>query len=66
MSEGNKLILNEVRQLQDSTINIKDSMLTMGTGAKKINETGESLTEFSGNIRNSIQTIGKQIHLFKV
>lgn len=44
----------------------KNTMLTMGTGAKKIHETGELLTEVSENISNSIQTIGKQIHLFKV
>ena len=45
---------------------MKDSMEEMAVGARKINETGVTLSEISVQVKSAIQTIGDQVDLFKV
>ena len=66
MSEGNKAILEEVRNLQDATGVMQDSMNEMRVGARKINETGEALRGIANQMEDSIQEIGGQIDQFRV
>ena len=66
MAEGNKAILEEVRNLQDATGVMQDSMREMSIGAQKINETGEALRVIAGQLSSSIGEIGGQIDQFKV
>lgn len=66
MSEGNKAILEEVRNLQDATGVTKTIMEHMRDSAKKIDANGESLTDISKKMRDSISEIGGQINQFKV
>ena len=64
--EGNKAILSEVRNLQDATGAIQSSMDEMSVGARKINETGETLRGISQQVKVSINEIGSQIDKFTV
>jgi hypothetical protein len=41
-------------------------MDAMAVGARKLNETGTTLSEISIQVKNSIQQIGEQVDLFKV
>jgi methyl-accepting chemotaxis protein len=66
MSAGNKAILTEIKHLQDATLVMKESMSEMKIGAKKINETGTTLHEISGKMKDVIRQIGTQIDQFKV
>ena len=66
MSQGNKAILDEVRNLQDATGIMQASVEGMTLGAKKIKETGLELREISEKIKTSIDEIGYQIDKFKV
>ncbi|MBR0099888.1 MAG: methyl-accepting chemotaxis protein, partial [Treponema sp.] len=66
MSEGNKMILKDVQQLQNAAMTMSQSMEEMAIGARKINETGAALTEVSNQINNSISKIGEQVDKFKV
>ena len=42
------------------------SMEEMAVGARKINETGATLSEISGQVKGAIEKIGAQVDLFKV
>ncbi|MBQ0040121.1 MAG: methyl-accepting chemotaxis protein, partial [Treponema sp.] len=66
MSEGNKQILSEVKNLQDATQVMKLSMEEMSAGARKINETGVVLSDISAAMKDSIEKIGGEIDQFKV
>ncbi|MBR4600896.1 MAG: cache domain-containing protein [Treponema sp.] len=66
MSNGNKMILEEVQHLQSATLEMKGSMDEMSSGARKINDTGASLANISGQVQDAIGKIGSQIDLFKV
>ena len=66
MMEGNKAILEEVRNLQDVTGVMQSSMEEMKVGARKINETGEALRGIAGQMKDSIIEIGGQIDMFRV
>ena len=66
MSEGNKLILVQINKLQEVTSMIKDSISEMSYGAQKINETGAALSGVSKEVSDSIESIKKEIDLFKV
>ena len=66
MTNGNKVILDEVRILQDVSMRISDSVNEMNIGAQKINETGQNLLEMSSAVGEAIQEIGKQIDTFEV
>ncbi len=66
MSEGNKHILSEIRKLQEVTSTIKGSMEEMTNGARRINDTGSALNDVSYQVTDSIDSIKKEIDLFKV
>ena len=66
MSNGNKMILQEVQHLQAATLEMKGSMDEMSSGARKINETGAALADISSQVQEAIGKIGTQIDLFKV
>ena len=65
MKEGNKMILNEVKNLQDTTLIIKNSMTEMTAGATNMNRTSSQLSEITGKIHESIQRISTEIDQFK-
>lgn len=66
MSEGNKAILEEVRNLQDATSVMSGSMEEMGIGATKINESGVALTDICKKTHESIDRMNNHIDKFKV
>ena len=66
MSAGNKAILDEIQQLQNATMAIKDSVHEMEQGAQQINENGASLSEITNMVNESIVQIADQIGQFKV
>ncbi len=66
MSGRNKQIVNDMAVLKESTDMMNTSMDEMAVGARKINETGSTLSEISGQVKNAIGKIGAQIDLFKV
>jgi methyl-accepting chemotaxis protein len=65
MMAGNRAILEEVKNLQDVTGLIQDSMKEMSVGATKINETGEALRGISEQMKLAIDEIGSQIDKFR-
>jgi len=66
MSNNNQKIISEMQTLQNSTANMKSGMEEMAAGANKINRTGTSLNEISGQVQQSIEKIGVQIDRFNV
>ena len=66
MSEGNKAILEEIRNLQDATTSMKSGMDEMSLGATKINETGAALSGIAAQMADAISDIGSQVDQFKV
>lgn len=66
MAVGNQAILTEVQNLQSATGIMQSSMEEMTIGAKKINETGATLSEISHNMERSITAIDSEINEFKV
>ncbi|MDD5928160.1 MAG: hypothetical protein PUC37_00010 [Spirochaetales bacterium] len=52
--------------LSEVTTTMNTSMEEMAIGARKINETGSTLTEISNQVKLSIEKIGEQVDLFKV
>ena len=66
MSQGNQAILAEIRQLQNATFAIKESMEIISSTTEKITETGESLDKITKIMYDSILEIGNQVDQFKV
>ena len=66
MSGRNEQIVKDMSILKESTDMMNTSMDEMSIGARKINETGATLSEISVQVKNSIQQIGNQVDLFKV
>ena len=66
MSAGNKAILDQVKNLQFATNEIKSSMSEMANCANLIQTNGQTLTTISATMQDSIAKIGNQIDLFKV
>ena len=66
MSAGNKAILQEIKNLQNATLIMKDSVSEMSIGARRINETRDTLSNVAEEMSNSIDKIGNQNDLFKV
>ena len=66
MSGRNTQIVHDMGILSESTDMMNTSMDEMSVGARKINETGATLSEISRQVKNSIAKIGSQIDLFKV
>jgi methyl-accepting chemotaxis protein len=65
MMAGNRAILDEVKNLQDVTGLIQDSMKEMNYGATKIHETGVALRGISEQMKVAIDEIGAQIDKFR-
>ena len=59
-------IVTDMTNLADATTTMNTSMEEMAIGARKINETGSTLTEISNQVKQSIEKIGEQVDLFKV
>lgn len=66
MLDGNNQVLGEIRSLQDSASAIDTSMNEMSSGAKKIDETGKTLSDISVQMKDAIAGIGTQIDRFTV
>ena len=66
MSERNKQIVHDMAILSETTDMMNNSMEEMAVGARKINETGSTLGEISGQVKKAIGKIGSQVDLFKV
>lgn len=66
MSEGNSAILKEIQNLQNSTMDLKQNMSEMQNGAESIQKTGNSLSEISDKMSDSIDEIGGQVDQFQV
>ena len=66
MIEGNKLIFRNIAGLQDSSGSMKSSMDEMAIGARRINDSGEELSEIVNKVKDSITEIGEQINQFTV
>jgi len=66
MSGRNEQIVKDMQILKESTDMMNTSMEEMAVGARKINETGATLSDISVQVRESIQQIGAQVDLFKV
>ena len=66
MIEGNKLIFRNIAGLQDSSGSMKSSMDEMAVGARRINDSGEELSEIVNKVKDSIAEIGEQINQFTV
>ncbi len=65
MASRNERIMSEMESLQSLTSTMKTGMDEMSLGAKKINDTGVTLSGISKNVQNSITNIGNQIDRFK-
>ena len=66
MTQGSRVIMDEVGTLQDETRAMGTSMSDMSASAAKINSTGSALSEISALMENSITEIGRQIDQFEV
>ena len=66
MSDRNKQIVTDMQSLIESTAYMTTSMSEMSIGAKKINETGSTLSEISNQVKSAIDKIGEQVDLFTV
>ena len=58
--------LEEVKELQNATLSMKDSMEKMRKDAGLINESGTALTEVSSKMKESINDIALQIDQFQI
>jgi methyl-accepting chemotaxis protein len=66
METRNQQVVRDISQLKDNTETMNTSMNEMSVGARKINETGATLSEISSMVKSSIGKIGEQVDLFKV
>ena len=66
MESRNAQIVNDMSTLKENTELMNNSMNEMSYGARKINDTGASLSDVSAQVKDSIKKIGDQVDLFKV
>ena len=66
MNDRNAQIVRDMGVLAEATDMIATSMEEMSVGARKINETGVTLSEISDQVKVAIGKIGSQVDLFKV
>ena len=66
MNDRNAQIVRDMQILAEATEMITTSMEEMAVGARKINETGVTLSEISDQVKDAIGKIGSQVDLFKV
>lgn len=65
MQKGNESILHEIQELENETTRMKEGMDQMLIGARKINETGSTLSNLSGDMEKAINEISSQLDQFK-
>ncbi len=66
MNDRNAQIVRDMGVLAEATGMIANSMEEMSVGARRINETGVTLSEISDQVKDAIGKIGSQVDLFKV
>lgn len=66
MTKASSSILGEVRNLEETSASIKGGMSEMSVGAKKINETGATLSNETSNLTAAIEGVHKQLGQFVV
>ncbi len=66
MTEGSRVIMDEVGTLQKETEAMRISMAEMTHGADRIEQMGSSLTEISLVMEKSINELGEQVNQFEV
>ncbi|MBQ7160058.1 MAG: cache domain-containing protein [Treponema sp.] len=66
MSDQKDAVIDGMGHLRDATDVMKESMEEISIGARKINETGATLSEISGKVQDAIDKIGSQVDLFTV
>ena len=66
MTEGNRLILQNINSLQSSSNSMKTSMDEMAVGAERINSTSTELSTVSSKLKDSINEIDGQMAQFTV
>ncbi len=66
MEEGNQTIMNEMSSLEEATAGLKDNMDEMTIGARRIGETGSTLSSLAEELEKSIHNIGDQLNQFSV
>ncbi len=66
MAKGNKLILEQANRLQESTESMKSGIKEMELNTNDIKENGDSLSDLSSRLDDSINNIGGQIDQFRV
>ena len=66
MSDQKDAVTSGMGHLRDATDVMKESMEEISIGARKINETGATLSEISGKVQDAIDKIGSQVDLFTV
>lgn len=66
MENGNQTIISEMSNLEEATAGLKDNMDEMTGGARKIGETGSTLSALAEELEKSIQNIGDQLNQFSV
>ena len=66
MSDQKDAVIDGMGHLRNATDVMKESMDEISVGARKINETGATLSEISGKVQDAIDKIGSQVDLFTV
>ena len=66
MSQDSRVIMEEIGRLQHETASMKQGMSEMSASASKINTVGNSLSEISQLMEDSINKMGMQIDQFEI
>ncbi len=66
MSQDSRVIMEEIGRLQNETASMKQGMSEMSASASKINAVGNSLSEISKLMEDSITKMGMQVDQFKI
>jgi len=66
MLEGSKEVIRESHNLEKATHEITGGMNEMASGADQINVAVNHVNELSGKTREGIETLLKEVSLFKV
>ncbi len=66
MSQDSRVIMEEIGRLQNETASMKQGMNEMSASASKINAVGNSLSEISRLMEDSISKMGMQVDQFEI
>ena len=66
MSQDSRVIIEEIGRLQTETASMKQGMSEMSASASKINAVGNSLSEISKLMEDSISKMGMQVDQFEI